>query len=451
MNTAGLLDKVFGFTSEKGLFSAPCHVLLGLSGGADSMAMLHVLTHWPVEGLRVSAVHIHHGLRREADHDEAVVRDYCAQLNVPLTVIHEDVAAMAAEQHLSLEEAGRRVRYEHFEAVRATMGADYVITAHTSSDQTETMLMHLIRGCGVDGLRGIPAVRDCIRRPMLCCNRREIEEYCALNAIPFVTDVSNYDTKFTRNDIRHRVLPLLREINPSVDEALLRLNGCAAEEADYLNELAQDALNEAGCTGGYGVQAFMAQHKVVRHRMIRLLMRDHAVPTIEEVHILAAEKVILSGCGSVDLPGMCSFSVRQGVVAVAKAEVREQPTPVKLESLPCLVQFDRRAYAFNVCDKDDTNIHNLLADSVVDYDKIQGTLCLRGRQSGDYFHAAGRGVGKSLKKWMNEWHIPSHLRDFYPVLCDEIGVILIPGYGCDERVRVTDDTKHFLVCKTDAE
>ena len=451
MNTANLLDKVFYFTSEKALFSAPCHVLLGLSGGADSMAMLHVLTHWPADGLCVSAVHIHHGLRSEADHDEAVVRDYCAQLNVPLTVIHEDVAAIAAEQHLSLEEAGRRVRYECFEAVRVTVGADYIITAHTSSDQTETMLMHLIRGCGVDGLRGIPAVRDCIRRPMLCCDRREIEEYCSLNDIPFVTDSSNYDTKFTRNDIRHRVLPLLREINPSVDEALLRLNSCAAAEADYLNELAQDALNEAVCTGGYGVQAFLAQYKVVRHRMIRLLMRDHAVPTIEEVHILAAEKVILSGCGSVDLPGMCSFSVRQGVVAVAKAEVREQPTPVKLESLPCLVQFDGRAYAFDVCDKDDTNIHNLLADSVVDYDKIQGTLCLRGRQSGDYFHAAGRGVGKSLKKWMNEWRIPSHLRDFYPVLCDEVGVVLIPGYGCDERVHVTGDTKHFLVCKTDAE
>ena len=121
MNTANLLDKVFDFTSEKALFSAPCHVVLGLSGGADSMAMLHVLTHWPADGLCVSAIHIHHGLRSEADHDEAVVRDYCAQLDVPLTVIHEDVAAIAAEQHISLEEAGRRVRYQHYEAVRATI------------------------------------------------------------------------------------------------------------------------------------------------------------------------------------------------------------------------------------------------------------------------------------------------------------------------------------------
>lgn len=451
MNTAGLLDKVFGFTSEKGLFSAPCHVLLGLSGGADSMAMLHVLTHWPVEGLRVSAVHIHHGLRREADHDEAVVRDYCAQLNVPLTVIHEDVAAIAAEQHLSLEEAGRRVRYECFEAVCATVGADYVITAHTASDQVETMLMHLIRGCGVDGLCGIPASRGFIRRPLLCCNRREIEEYCSLNGIPFVTDASNYDTKFTRNDIRHRVLPVLRDINPSADEALLRLNTCAMQDSDYLNELAQIALDGAECTNGYDVRAFLSQHKVIRHRMIRLLMRYHAVPTIEEAHILAADRAVMSGCGSVDLPGMFSFFVRQGVVAVAQVQVREQPSPVQIDLLPCSVPFDGHVYGFAVCDKDGANVHNLLVNSAVDYDKIQGKLSLRCRQNGDYFHAAGRGVGKSLKKWMNEWHIPAHLRDFYPVLCDEAGAILIPGYGCDERVRVTDDTKHFLVCKTDAE
>lgn len=451
MNTANLPDKVFRFTSKKALFSAPCHVLLGLSGGADSMAMLHMLAHWPVDGLRVSAIHVHHGLRSEADHDEAVVCDYCAKLGVSLSVVHVDVAAVAADLHMSLEEAGRRVRYQHYEAVRANIGADYVITAHTASDQAETMLMHLIRGCGVDGLRGIPAVRDRIRRPLLCCNRQEIEAYCLTNAIPFVTDASNYDTKFTRNDVRHRVLPLLREINPAVDEALLRLNNHATDESDYLNTLAQEALSAAECAGGYDINAFLSQHKVVRHRMIRLLLHYNAVSTIEESHIVAAERVILSGCGSVDLPGGFSLSVRQGQVTVIKALLCEQPTPISIDSLPCCVRFAESEYEIIVCDKNDANVHNLLLNCAVDYDKIQGTLCLRCRQSGDYFHAAGRSVGKSLKKWMNEWRIPSHLRDFYPILCDEGGVILIPGYGCDERVRVTDDTKHFLVCKTDAE
>ena len=156
-------------------------VLVGLSGGADSMALLHALLHWPKIGLRVSAIHIHHGLRgKAADRDEAFVRDYCERWGVPLTVAHFDVAAVAREHHLSIEEAGRRVRYEAFESARQSMDADWVLTAHTASDQAETTLLHLIRGCGVDGLTGIPAARGHIRRPLLCCTRAEVEEYCAV-------------------------------------------------------------------------------------------------------------------------------------------------------------------------------------------------------------------------------------------------------------------------------
>lgn len=451
MSTMCLRDKVIAFTDEKGLFSAPCHVLLGLSGGADSMALLHVLLRWQPVGLRVSAVHIHHGLRVSADGDEAFVRDHCSRLHVPLTVIHKDVSAIARDLHVSLEEAGRRVRYEQFEQVRAEIGADYVLTAHTASDQAETVLMHLIRGCGVDGLSGIPCSRGCVRRPLLCCSRQEVEAYCAENQIPYVTDESNLDTKYTRNHVRHRVLPLLRELNPSVDEALLRVSKCAAEDASYLNELARDALQVAVCDGGFSMTTFVAQSAVIRRRMIRLLLRESGVPTIEETHILAAEKMLLNGGGSVDLPNSFVFSVQQGVVSVREQRAYVAPPPIAINALPCAVTFGAQEYSFDVFDVKDADVHNLFLNCAVDYDKIRGTLCLRCRQSGDYLHSAGRGVGKSLKKWMNEWHLPTHLRDSYPVLCDDEGVILVPGYACDERVRVTEDTKHFLVCKTDAE
>ena len=448
----GLADKVFDFTSQKGLFSAPCHVLLGLSGGADSMALLHVLSRWPVPGLRVSAVHIHHGLRGdEADKDETFVRDYCAKVNVPLVVIHADVSAVAQNQGLSMEEAGRRVRYEQFESVRCDIGAEYIVTAHTASDQSETVLMHLIRGCGVDGLAGIPSARGVIRRPLLCCDRQEIEEYCAEKQIPFVTDQTNFDMQYSRNFVRHQVLPLLREMNPSVDRALARLSKCADEESSFLNEMASDALKRAVCDGGYCVEAFFAQSSVIRRRMIRLLLHMYEIATIEEAHILAVEKVILTGDGSVDLVGPFVLSARQGIVSLREKDAYAVTPPVRIEELPCMVSFSGKTYAFDILSDEAVKVHNLLLNNSVDCDKIQGKLCLRCRQSGDYLHAAGRGVGKSLKKWMNEWHIPAHLRDIHPVLCDDAGVILIPGYTCDERVRATEDTKHFLVCKTDAE
>lgn len=442
-----LADKVFAFTEEKSLFHAPCHVLVGLSGGADSMALLHLLTHWPISGLRVSAVHIHHGLRgEEADRDEAFVRNYCTQHQIGLTVIHADVSGLAQQQQLSLEEAGRRVRYEQFELVRAAVEADYVLTAHTATDHAETVLMHMVRGCGVGGLAGIPHMRGRIRRPLLCCNRHEIEEYCRLNNLPFVTDSTNFDTKYTRNEVRYRLMPLLRDMNPSIESALLRLSRCAYEESAYLDDLATTALRSAIVDDGYRADAFTEQSAVIRRRMIRLMLRQCSVPTIEEVHILSAEKVIFSGNGSVDLSGSFAFVVQQDVASVMSTDAMVCVDPIDIESLPCTICFSNQTYHFSV--QSDNIVHNLLVNCAVDCDKIQGKLCLRNRQTGDYLHAAGRGVGKSLKKWMNEWHIPAHIRDTYPVLCDDAGVVSVLGYACDERVRATEDTKHFLVCTT---
>ena len=441
-------DKVKAFTEKKSLFSAPCHVLVGVSGGADSMALLHVMTHWSEPALQVSVVHIHHGLRGVfADNDAAFVRDYCGNNNIPLTVIHADVAAVAKEQHLTIEEAGRRVRYEQFETVRRSIGADFVLTAHHADDQVETVLMHLIRGCGTDGLTGIPAKRGNICRPLLCCTRAEIAAYCQSKHIPYVSDETNSDTRYTRNDVRHRVLPLLREMNPAVDEAVLRLSRHAAEDAECLNRLAETALGEAQLEEGYSAVKMSEQSVAVRHRMIRLLLRGVGLSSVEEAYVLAADEAVLRRNGSVSLCDGYVFSVEQGNVAICKESDVAVMDPIIIESLPCTVRFGDYNCTLSVCAADDEIVHKLLLQSIVDYDKIVGKLCLRCRRVGDNIHPAGRGVGKSLKKLMNEMHIPAHLRDTYPLLCDEKGIVLLSNHTCDQRVSVTDATKHYLVCE----
>ena len=449
MTKGDLTAKVFTFTSEPPLFTAPCHVVLGLSGGADSMALLHMLVHWPEPGMRVSAVHVHHGLRGDsADRDEAFVRNICNQYSVSLTVRHVDVAERASNQHITIEEAGRAVRYEIFESVRSELDADYIFTAHTASDQVETMLMRLIRGTGPDGLEGIQVIRGAIRRPLLCCDRAEIEAYCAEHDVPYVTDETNMDVQYTRNLIRHEVLPLLRQINPAVNDALLRFRYHVGLDSTYMRGLAGQAMDKARQESGYICSVINEQHFPVRRRMILSLMDRAGVPNIEESHILAAEKVICSKNGSVSLPGHKVLAAEQGIVSIRDVNEPTSPDPMMVFALPATLFFGDEQYSLIVMDKkqaDSENVHKLFSKYTIDYDTIRGSLCIRCRQEGDRIHPANRGVGKSLKKLMNELHIPAHLRDTYPLLCDDEGVLLIPGYTCDQRACVNEDTKHFLV------
>ena len=451
MNICKLSDKVFSFTSQKALFFAPCHVIVGVSGGADSMALLHCLLHWPEEGLRLTVVHVHHGLRGEtADRDARFVKEYCEEQGVPCVVQYVDAAAFAEAHQCSLEDAGRRLRYALFEDVRRDVDADYVLTAHTADDQAETVLMRLIRGSGVDGLVGIAPVRNAVRRPLLSCTRADIEAYCVENAVPFVEDETNADVTFTRNRIRHEILPLLREVNPSVDKALVRLSGHAAEDSGYLRDQARELLSTALREDGFDAAIIASQPSPVRRRALALMMMDAGIATYDETHILSAEQMLLSGCGTVCLPNELMMDVRQGRVYVfGREDFAAYPVTLSVQTLPCAHRWYNNPFVIEL--STDQNVHKLFANAVIDYDTIQGGLCVRCRSEGDYMHPAARNIGKSLKKLMNEWHIPAHLRDTYPILCDDVGVVLVPGYGCDERVRPTDDTKHFLVWRFDAE
>lgn len=444
-------DKVFNFTSKNALLPTPCRVLVGVSGGADSMALLHLLMHWPAKGLQVHAIHINHGLRGAlANRDEQFVRDFCCQHNVPLTVIHEDVSSVAKEKGLTIEEAGRQIRYAHFETVRHRVGADFIVTAHTASDQAETVLMNMVRGCGLEGLTGIPLVRGNVCRPLLQCSRSEIELYCVSEGIDYTVDETNDDIRYTRNFVRHRVLPVLREINPSVDSALARLQQHCQEDSAYIQQVADLALAESRCCDGYRKSVFERYPSVVRRRMIRALFRSLELSVFEEAHIVSAEQAILLGNNRVSLPNGWVFAVGQELITLyrpdevcpfAPQEITEFPAEFLFGSKRLIVEQGSIASAVS------ENVHSLLFNCVMDCDKIKGKLYLRCRQEGDYLHPSGRGVGKSLKKLMNEWRIPVQWRNKYPLLCDDNGVLLVPGFAYDERVKCSDTTKHYLVCK----
>lgn len=449
MKSLTFSDKVIAFTDKNAWFLDPCHVLVAVSGGPDSMALLHLLTCWPKDGMRVSAVHMNHGLRGEtAQRDEDFVRQYCMNSHIPLTVFREDVAAYAKERSLTLEEAGRELRYQRFETLRQTIQADWLVTAHTASDQVETMLMHLVRGCGLDALQGIPATRDRICRPLLTCTREEVLSYCQEHALNYVLDETNEDTRFTRNRMRNDVLPLLRKINPAVEASLLRFQNHVADDVAYLNTSASELLKSATTEDAIQTAPFVEASTVIRHRAIRLLLRKMQLTTVEEIHIRAIEQIILSNRGKTLLPDHYTAEVIAGKLTISRTT---SPTPVTKLCIP-VTQFpfsftvNKKQYTLLLKNLSDCeNVHTLFSHHMIDYDTIQGALYIRTREVGDTIRPAGRGFSKSVKKLMNEWKIPAENRDSFPILCDASGILMIPGCACDQRTLITDRTTRCLV------
>lgn len=449
MKMMDFADKVFNFTEESGLFSAPCHLVVGVSGGPDSMALLHCLTHWPVAGIQLSAVHINHGLRgQSAQRDEDFVRRYCAENSLPLTVFHEDIVSFAKAHKLTLEEAGRVIRYDRFEQVRDAQNADRVVTAHTASDQIETMLMHLIRGCGLDALQGIPEKRGNVCRPMLSCTRDEVLEYCRINQVPYVLDETNEDVRFTRNRIRCELLPLLRKMNPAVEESLLRFRQHSKEDISFLDDQTVRLLEKTTTETGVMAAGLQEAPQALRRRAIRLFLRQQRLKTIAQAHILSVEHIVLTGTGATLLPDGRMARVTNGVLSVQllKEAGDSEELFLPVTEFPFCFTVSGNTYQLVLTEKE--KIHNLFSNQAIDYAIIQGNLTIRSRKMGDTLRPAGRGITKSIKKLMNEWKIPQDERESYPLLCDDAGVLLVPGYACDQRAVIRDETEHCVVFLT---
>ncbi len=283
-----------------GMLSDGETVIVGLSGGADSTALLHILLSLKEElGISLKACHINHNLRgEESDGDENFVRALCERLEVPLTVFGIDVKG-SSSKHESLEETARKLRYREFERLCREEGAR-LATAHTASDNAETVLINMVRGTGTKGLSGIPPVRDYIIRPLIRCTREEIEEYCIKNGISFVTDSSNLTDDYTRNKIRHKVIPLLKEFNPSLIEGISRMTAIVGEDMSFLEEYssvkAEECLNE----GKLDSRKLLALPKAVRCRIIASALKEKDVEP-STLRISQCEEIIEKGVGRVNL------------------------------------------------------------------------------------------------------------------------------------------------------
>ncbi|MDD5952539.1 MAG: tRNA lysidine(34) synthetase TilS [Oscillospiraceae bacterium] len=422
-------------------------VIVGYSGGADSTALLHYL-HTHFDGT-VLAAHVNHQLRgEESDREEDFVRRFCKERDISLVVYRADVASMAKKQGVSVETCGRQVRYDFFRSL-LERDTDRIATAHTLSDNGETVLFYLARGTGSRGLCGIPPVRDQIIRPLIETSRAEVEDYCQAEKLPFVEDSSNHSLDYTRNRIRHQIVPELEGLNPAFLEAIRRLTCQMMDQEEAMTAFSRQVFQRAAQDGGYAVSLLRQSPKaVVLHGLAELLRQRGYGGFLTDQKLEAAYEAVCRGQGGVTLCGTLSVRVEQGLLLFIPSQQDKMTEEIPFTA-PGQVRVGEKVVCAAVhflsnC-KISENNSKFLFPNGLDYDTIPTSAVWRTRRPGDTFRPLGRGVTKSLKKLLQESSVPPSRRDQIPMLASGSTILWAEGFGVSALCAVTGCTRRVAV------
>ena len=425
-------NKVLQAIERFSLLEKGNNITVALSGGADSMALLYALVALKDKlGITVTAAHLNHGIRGdEALRDQNFVKKECENLGIECVCGYADIPKIAKEKGISTELAARQVRYDFLEKNASQL----IATAHNADDNLETVIFNLTRGTALDGLCGIPPKRGRIIRPVLLCTRAEIEQYCEKNNIPFVTDSTNLSDDYTRNKIRHNIIPKLCEINENVQKSVLRTTQCLREDSVLLCSLAENYFFENFSENKLNLENFETLDIAIAKRVIKIFF-EKVLPQISlgSVHIDAVCSVVKTG-GKTSIPKDYFAVVKNGQLSFEKKSRNTEKKQFKVE-----LSEKNSDFLKNV-----QKVNNLFLKNLLDCDKIIGKSVVRTRQAGDKIRLANRGCTKTLRDIYSECKIPVEERDSIPVISDEKGVIWIYGIGVAHRCAVTKDSKHIL-------
>ncbi len=437
-----MLNTVRDTLKKYGMLNGVTEVTVALSGGADSVALLCCLEVLSDElGIKLYAAHLNHSLRgEESDADETFVRELCRQKNIPLFCEKADVRKFSIESGKSTELAAREVRYEFLK--RVSKGV--IATAHTASDNIETVLFNLARGTGVAGLCGIPPKRDNLIRPLIKVTRAEVERYCLENGLKYRTDSTNSDQAYSRNRIRHSVVPQLSKINSEAVKNTSKMTEDLREVMDYLNLQAAECLKKAKLAEGLSVEVLNTAHTAVKARCVSLAYAQAVGKIPEHIHVEAVLRLLETDFGKVSVQNGFSALVKNRVLYFVPEKTQCLPETA-VESFPFDAGNLKLLLLSEEKQKFPPKFNNLLLNNVLDYDRICGKLVLRGRKPGDKICLLKRNCTKSFKNLFNEAKIPEHKRDRLWVLADDSGVIWLQGFGIDKRVQIQGNAKNILL------
>lgn len=467
-------EKVFSYIREHHMLQPGDSVVAGISGGADSVCLLFVLLEWAKQSpMKLSVVHVNHGIRREAPEDAEYVERLCREQDLPFFLVEEDVPGYALRERCSEEEAGRRIRYDAFYRAAQEQGAQKIAVAHNLNDRSETMLFHLFRGSGIKGLGSILPVRGAIIRPLLGLERREIEDYLLERAVSWQEDATNARDTYTRNRIRHHIMPYVeREIVSGAARHMAQTAELLAETEEYLDgqtrealrECAEEIYGEAGSEesvpGGYriAVGTFCRYHRVMQKRMLFTLVQSLTVSRkdISAIHIQQLQTLFtLDGNRRICLPfGIAGRRSYEWVYLEARPPQEPQEKKEWEIQVPpvgqCMEWEDEEGFTLAF----ETFFYELGQEvprneytKWFDCDKIKKPLMLRTRRSGDYLTIADGTGGyrhKPLKDYMIDRKIPREHREKLFFLAEGQHVLWLPRYRISEYYKISGNTKRIL-------
>lgn len=440
-----LEEQVSGIIRKTGMIHPGDSLLIGISGGQDSCALLACLCSMREQlGISLAAAHLNHGFRgAEADGDEMFVRDLCLQFGIDCIVRKENVPEVAKRMHISSQQAARRVRHQFLETAASQSGANKIALGHTIDDRTETTILHILRGTGTDGLQGLAPISGIRIRPLLGATRQDTLEYCHRLGIAYRTDSSNLHTHYARNRVRLELLPeLASSYNPDIRGAMLRLGDIASAEADLLDQLAGEALKrmvKLKTATGITLDGMVLQelHPALQRRTLRQAIEEVRGDK-EDVTFDAIERA-LQNIHTGNNPGFCE-TLPPGEVRVISCAgdlriemlpypgeplhvCREMNIPGETEIPEWKTCIHSRIYSYKAGEL----LLNSSITALLDADVITGKLSVRNRRPGDRLTPYGMSGSRKLQDIFTDLKIPRDKRDIIPIISDEKGILWILG------------------------
>jgi tRNA(Ile)-lysidine synthase len=431
--------KVLRFIDKYQLLNRTDPIIVGVSGGPDSVALLHLLVN---NGYRCSVAHCNFQLRNEeSDRDACFVRQLALDLNLPFYVTNFNTSAYAQDKHLSIEMAARELRYQWFETLRAGQNAQAVAVAHHQNDSIETVLINLIRGTGLRGLRGIKPKNGYVVRPLLCLQRNEILDWLAQQNIQYQTDTSNLSEVYDRNFVRLQLLPIMGKLNPNVSEALARTaNHLADVELIYDHWIREEQKNVMDALGQINIPRLMqtVAPRTLLYELLRPLGFSRPITNNIYDSLSGNEEKIF------DAPHTnCRIVKNRDVLIITDKDIRDE-TVYDIQPDSTMVDPISLSAHLQQIDSEDFKPPNDPSVATLDYQILHFPLQLRKWKHGDWFVPLGMHGRKKLSDFFTDLKLNTVQKNNIWLLCSQLDIVWIVGYRIDNRYKIKKNTKLAL-------